>query len=30
MTYTGEMVLPRNAVVMQEKEMRYVEGGAGK
>lgn len=27
MTYTGEMVLPRNAVVMQEEEMRYVEGG---
>lgn len=27
MTYTGEMVLPRNAVMMQEEEMRYVEGG---
>jgi membrane protein DedA with SNARE-associated domain len=28
MTYTGAMVLPQNAVVMQEEEMRYVEGGA--
>lgn len=29
MTYTtGEMVLPKNAVVMDQEEMRYVEGGA--
>lgn len=27
-TYTGEMVLPKNAVIMKEEEMRYVEGGA--
>lgn len=27
MTYTGEMVLPRNAVVMDTEEMRYVDGG---
>lgn len=27
MTYTGKMVLPRNAVTMQEDEMRNVEGG---
>lgn len=27
MTYTGAMVLPQNAVVLQEEEMRYVEGG---
>lgn len=27
MTYTGAMVLPQNAVVMQEEEMRYLEGG---
>lgn len=28
MTYTGAMVLPHNAVVMKEAEMRYIEGGA--
>ena len=27
MTYTGAMVLPQNAVVMQEEEMRYLEAG---
>lgn len=27
MTYTGAMVLPQNAVVLQEEEMRYLEGG---
>ena len=27
MTYTGEMVLPRNAVAMDTEEMRYLEGG---
>lgn len=27
MTYTGAMVLPQNAVVMHEEEMRYLEGG---
>lgn len=27
MTYTGAMVLPQNAIVMPEQEMRYVEGG---
>lgn len=27
MTYTGAMVLPQNAVVMQEEEMRYLDGG---
>ena len=27
MTYTGAMVLPQNAVVMNNDEMRYVEGG---
>ena len=28
MTYTtGEMVLPKNAVAMDQEEMRYVEGG---
>lgn len=27
MTYTGAMVLPQNAIVMPEHEMRYVEGG---
>ena len=27
MTYTGAMVLPKNAVVLPEQEMRYVEGG---
>lgn len=27
MTYTGAMVLPQNAVVMQEEEMRYLDAG---
>lgn len=27
MTYTGAMVLPQNAVVLQKEEMRYLEGG---
>ena len=28
MTYTGAMVLPQNAVVLQDEEMRYLDGGA--
>lgn len=28
MTYTGAMVLPQNAVIMQEEEMTYLVGGA--
>lgn len=27
MTYTGAMVLPQNAIVLQEEEMRYLDGG---
>lgn len=27
MTYTGAMILPQNAALMQEDEMRYLEGG---
>lgn len=28
MTYTGAMVLPQDAKMMREEEMRYVDGGA--